>query len=340
MFKINNRLLWPFVVFLGGIIIFALESVHSAVDRSPFPFQTKFPDNYPTIEQLKFDTISQGEVKGEDLLGQAVLIVFFDAGCANCTAKLPTFEKIRKTFESEGVTFIGMSSTGGGISSVARNYGFEWIWAKNSPGIRPKIQAHKSFESFLFDRTGKIAYRFPIEGKDWKLHLEIGLGAVLERALDLSDLPQAFVGSQICGMCHPKELAHWESTAHANGYLTLITSNNTNRIECHSCHVTGEQGRGARPWQRTPKELQEVGCEECHGPGGPHRTKPFPQASLYSSKEESCKRCHDPGLAGCSASWDEPKWDYATALKAISHGTPIRTSEVKTSNAKKETNTE
>lgn len=333
MSKTISMFSWRFVVLLSVILVAAVEAVFCAAPKSSFPFQTQFPENYPTIEQLRFDSVSQGDVKGEDLLGQAVLIVFFDPGCSKCTSKLPTFEKIRKTFESEGVTFIGMSSSGGGITNIAKNYGYEWIWAKNSPGMRPKLQAHKSFESFLFDRTGKIAYRFPIDEKDWKLHLEIGLGSVLERALDLSDISQGFVGSQICGMCHPKEYAEWANTPHANAYQTLVSSNNTNRMECHSCHVTGEQGRGTRPWQRTPKELQEIGCEECHGPGGPHRTKPFPQASLYSSKEESCKRCHDPGLAGCSSSWDEPKWDYATALKAAVHATAPQASESKTSNA-------
>jgi hypothetical protein len=336
----NGRLLWQSTVFVAVVLVFTLETVFSAGGKSSFPFQTEFPDTFPTIDQLKFDSLSQGEVKGEDFLGQAVLIVFFEPGCSKCTSKLPTFEKIRKTFESEGVTFIGMSSSGGGISSIAKSYGYEWVWAKNSTGLRPKLGAHKSFESFLFDRTGKIAYRFPIDERDWKLHLEIGLGSVLERALDLSDVSQAFVGSQVCGMCHPKELAQWENSPHANAYQTLVASSNINRVECHSCHVTGEQGRGSRPWQKTPKELQEIGCEECHGPGGPHRTKPFPQASLYSSKEESCKRCHDPALAGCSESWKEPKWDYATALKAVAHGaaTPS-TPETKPSNAKIEATT-
>lgn len=322
----QSRSLWQFkAVLCGFVLVVALGMVHSEGEKSPLSFQTKFRDDFPTIDQLRFDTVDNTTVKGEELVGQAVLLVFFEPGCSKCTSKLPTFDKIRKTFESEGVTFIGMSSSGSGISGIAKTNKYDWIWAKNSTGMRPKLDAHKPFESFLFDRTGKIAYRFPINDKDWKIHLEIGLGAVLNRALDLSDIPQAFVGSQVCGMCHPKELAQWETTPHANAYQTLVASGNTNRAECHSCHVSGEQGRGTRPWQRTPKELQEIGCEECHGPGGPHRTKPFEQASLYSTKEESCKRCHDETLAGCSKSWDEPKWDYAASLKAVAHGTAAAT---------------
>ncbi len=325
MYKMSSRSLWQLVIIAGIVSVFALESVHSAVQKNSQPFQTKFADTFPTVEQLRFDTVSGGSVKGEELLGQAVLIVFFEPGCPKCTAKLPTFEKIRKTFEAEGVTFIGMSSSGGGIAGIAKNHGYDWVWATNSAGMRPKLEAHKAFEAFLFDRTGKIAYRFPIDERNWKLHLEIGLGAVLGRALDLSDMNPAFVGSGVCGMCHPKEMAQWESSPHSGSYQALMSARKNNTKECNSCHVTGEQGLKTRSMQSTSKDLQEVGCEECHGPGGPHRTKPYAQASLYSTKEESCKRCHDAALAGCAASWKEPKWDFTTALKAVSHDTPVST---------------
>lgn len=316
---ISLRFRW--LVLFAIVMAVGLEAVHSAMDRRPLPFQVQFPDNFPTLDTLQFVDLNQKPIKGEELLGQAVLVVFFDPGCSKCTVKLPTIDKIRETFSEEGITVIGMSSSGGGIRNIASQYPMPWIWATNSPGIKHKLQSGKTFELFLFDRTGKIAYKFNTDHRNWKLHLELGIGAVVERALDLSDLPNEFVGSQVCGVCHQEEYKQWEQTAHAIGYDTLVQSKNTNRPECHSCHVTGEIGRSKRPWQQTPKELQEIGCEECHGPGGPHRTRPFAEGHLYSTKEESCKRCHDVEAAGCVASWPEPKWDYATALKKVAHGT-------------------
>lgn len=314
------------------VLFLTLDAANSANEKGTFPFQTKFAEAFPTIEQLTFKSVSQGEIKGEALLGQAVVIVCFEPGCAGCVNKLATLEKIRKTFESDGVTFIALSSSGEGIMSIANQNGYAWVWALNSTSLRPKLDAHRAFEIFLFDRTGKIVYRFPTDDRNLMLHLEIGLYQVLAKAVDLSNVAQGFIGSQSCGMCHPNELAQWSTTPHAKAYQTLVTSGGADRKECNSCHVTGEQGRVKHPWAKTPPDFQAIGCEECHGPGGPHRSKPFPEANLYSSKEESCKRCHNPGLAGCSTSWKEPKWDYATTLKAIAHGTTAPASDIKTSN--------
>jgi thiol-disulfide isomerase/thioredoxin len=297
------------------------ETLQAAGKKNSLPFQTKFPDDFPTVEQLRFVDISNKDNKGEEYLGQAILVIFFDPGCAKCIAKLPTIEKIRKTFESEGVVFVGMSSSGSGIRNIASNYPYPWVWATNSPGLKHLLHSGKTFELFLYDRTGKIAYRFGTESKNWKLHLELGLGSVLERALDLSDLPSDFVGSQVCGVCHPKEYDLWKETAHAGSYEVVVKPGMPMRTDCVKCHVTGGHEKSTKPFQQTSKELQEVGCEECHAPGGPHRTKPHLNAQLYSSKEESCVRCHNAELAGCSKDWKEPKWDYAAALKIIAHAT-------------------
>ncbi len=330
LFKINGGLWWRLSILIVVVQFFTLDSVHSEGEKSTAPFQTKFAETFPTLDQLSFSSISRGEIKGQDLLGQAVVIVFFEPGCPGCVAKLPTLEEIRGKFAPDEITLIAMASYGQGFAGIAQQYGYDWIWANTTNKIRPKLDAHRAFEVFLFDRTGKIAYRFPTEDRDMKLHIEIALYAILGKSLDMSDIPQAFAGSQSCGMCHPKELAHWESTPHARAYQALVASNSAKRGECRSCHVTGEQGPAKHPWQIIPNRLQEVGCEECHGPGGPHRKKPYAQASLYSSREESCKRCHEPSLAGCSTSWGEPKWDYATSLGAVGHGTAAPVSNIQT----------
>jgi thiol-disulfide isomerase/thioredoxin len=309
---------WPGCALLAATL-FLGTAIGGAASAADLPFQSQFSPSFPTIDQLKFGTLAGGELKGEDLLGQAVVIVFFEPECGGCVKKLPTFEKIRSTFKSDGVTFIGMSSSGGGIASAAKRVGYDWVWATNSTSLRPKLEAHRAFEIFLFDRSGTILYRIPIDDKDWDLHLAAGLGAVLGRSLDFSEVPQNFVGSQVCGMCHAAELTHWEGTAHAHAYQTMSASNQGGKAECVSCHVTGERGVEKREWRDTPEKHREVGCEECHGPGGPHRKQAFSQADLYSYQEQSCKRCHEPLVAECSTSWEEPKWDFATALQAISH---------------------
>lgn len=302
--------------------IFSLGAVPAA--GRDLPFQSSFPEDFPTLDQLKFLDISQKTIQGEDFLGKPVVVIFFDPGCGKCTGKLPTVEKIRKNFSSEGVTVMGLSSKGGGVRGISTSYP-EWIWVTNSPGIKHKLHSSRTMEAFVFDRLGQAAFRVPIDGSEWKTYLELGLGAVSERALDLSDMPHGFSGSDVCGMCHRPEYDQWKSTDHAKGYEALVESNNLHRPECHSCHVTAEQGRAERPWpvtgrgQLTPKAFQEIGCEECHGPGGPHRTKPFAEGHLYGTKEESCVRCHDAKAAGCSTDW-KGEWNYAEYLKKVVHG--------------------
>ncbi|MCG3197915.1 MAG: redoxin domain-containing protein [Candidatus Omnitrophica bacterium] len=303
-----------------------------AAGKRDLPFQSNFPDDFPTVDQLKFLDISKQTLKGEEFLGKPVLVIFFDPGCGKCTGKLPTIEKIRKNFSSEGVTVLGLSSKGGGLGSVSSSYP-EWIWVTNSPGIKHKLQSSRTMEAFVFDRLGQVAFRVPIDGSEWKTYLELGLGAVSERALDLSDMPHGFAGSDVCGMCHRAEYDQWKSTPHARGYEVLVETNNLHRPECHSCHVTAEQGRAERPWpvtargQLTPKEFQEIGCEECHGPGGPHRTKPFAEGHLYSTKEESCLRCHNAEVAGCAKDW-KTEWNYSEYLKQVAHGAGSTTRSV------------
>jgi hypothetical protein len=295
------------------LLLAGLGAVHSASDLKKLPFQTEFPSDFPTIDQLQFADLSKQPVKGEDFLGQAVIMVFFDPGCGKCTSKLPEIEKIRETFKEEGVKVIGLSSTGGGLSGIAGNHQLDWFWATNSPTIKKKLQSTKIFEIFVFDRLGRAAYRFTSVdlNPNWKTHLDLALGSVVERALDLSDMPRPFVGSQVCGMCHRKEFDQWASTPHASSMETLNKKMSASKPDCRACHITGEAGRTQAARRGTPTELQEVGCEECHGPGGPHRTKPFAEKELYSTKEASCVRCHDEK--------NSPNFNYADALKKVAH---------------------
>lgn len=299
------------VVLLAG-----LQAFSASQRRYTLPFQDTFPPDYPTIDQLKFAELGGGNFNGDQLLGQAVMVIFFDPGCSKCTSKLPAIEKLRSMFDADGVVALGLSSSGGGLRNVSTRIGNKWRWITNSPGIKAKLQGKKSMEIFLFDPTGQIAYRFGTDGGSWEVQVQLGLAAVTNRALDLSGLPgdlshEGFVGSLVCGMCHKEELAQWETTPHAHAYQTLVDSGDTDKVDCHSCHVTGEKGLEQRPWQMTPRELQEIGCESCHGPGGPHRREPHPWAATFSTAESSCVLCHDQE--------NSPDFNYEEYLKKVVH---------------------
>jgi hypothetical protein len=65
-----------------------------------------------------------------------------------------------------------------------------------------------------------------------------------------------YVGSAVCGSCHPAELAAWQATPHARASARLAAVPR----RCYACHGTGDAPAGAAYWP-------EVGCEACHGAG-------------------------------------------------------------------------
>ena len=66
-----------------------------------------------------------------------------------------------------------------------------------------------------------------------------------------------WTGSAACGACHPKELAAWQATPHAN---TRARFEGKPQAACLGCHGTGDAPAGAAV-------AVEVGCEACHGAG-------------------------------------------------------------------------
>ncbi|MCA9423982.1 MAG: redoxin domain-containing protein [Candidatus Omnitrophica bacterium] len=295
--------------------------------ENELPVEVLPPEGFPTIEEIKIQTIDGTEIPGEDLLGQAVAVVFLKPTCGKCTMKLPGVDKSFQTFKDEGFTVVAVSSAGDkeALAPVAQRYGYDWIWAQNSGEIKKQLDNHVAFQIVIFDMAGVPRFRIDENDADWKVHLELCIGAAIERALDLSAFPQAYVGSPICGLCHMQEWEQWLGTAHAHSMDSLRKRQNQYKLECVVCHVTGEAGKDVRPWRMTPRELQSVGCEECHGPGGPHRTVPYPGAEIHSTEESSCVRCHDEE--------NSPNWDYETYLAKVVHqgGSEASESEVESS---------
>jgi len=99
-----------------------------------------------------------------------------------------------------------------------------------------------------------------------------------------------WTGSSACGACHPKELAAWQTTPHAQTRAHLET-------RCLACHATGEAPAG-------PAIAVEVGCEACHGAGAAYapddvmRDKPLSRAlgladlSTPALRAALCASCH------------------------------------------------
>jgi hypothetical protein len=136
-----------------------------------------------------------------------------------------------------------------------------------------------------------------------------------------------FVGAETCGECHTKAYAHWKTTGHARGTISIQQGragqegdyiSRIHDAECVACHVTGwdprEVVRYRSGWvdEDTTPHLAGQQCENCHGPGGRHSElerllaagdpavsqadadhwRNFAQLSIDTSLD-LCVRCHD-----------------------------------------------
>jgi len=80
-----------------------------------------------------------------------------------------------------------------------------------------------------------------------------------------------YVGMSVCGQCHAREYAQWQTTAHARAWRTLVDQHKESTPECVPCHVTGFQGPGGFRTADDGIRLGNVQCEACHGMGTQHR---------------------------------------------------------------------
>jgi len=109
-----------------------------------------------------------------------------------------------------------------------------------------------------------------------------------------------WTGSAACGSCHPKQLAAWQATPHAN---TRARFEGKPPAACLGCHGTGDAPAGAAI------EVA-VGCEACHGAGAAYaaddvmRDRPvavalglvdFAQPKLRTA---TCNGCHQRRTKG------------------------------------------
>ncbi len=157
----------------------------------------------------------------------------------------------------------------------------------------------------------------------------------------------AYVGAEVCGMCHKtekagKQLVIWKASAHSQAYETLKTAKadsiakakgiSTNAVlaeACLKCHVSGYNIDASL---KGPKFKIEDGvqCETCHGPGADYKTLKIMKDKkeaianglhFYNTDEERialCKTCHNSE----SPTFDEKTANFTEMWDKIKHVIP------------------
>jgi hypothetical protein len=115
--------------------------------------------------------------------------------------------------------------------------------------------------------------------------------------------PLTFVGKEGCQTCHPREYEHWQTTAHARAYDTLLKKDKTSDPSCLACHTTD---RGYP--KNANSRFENVQCEACHGPAKGH---PDSRKDLQNVDEDDCRQCHNPT--------NSPNFNYDKYVKKIIH---------------------
>ncbi len=119
---------------------------------------------------------------------------------------------------------------------------------------------------------------------------------------------RGYSGSEVCGVCHERELETWMLTRHASAFDTLVRHGADADPECVGCHVVGYGSTGGFEISPHSDWLEDVGCESCHGQGGPHLSPDFLANGSYA---EACLACHDQKHT--------LGFEYASFLPSISH---------------------
>lgn len=144
----------------------------------------------------------------------------------------------------------------------------------------------------------------------------------------------SFVGTKMCGSCHPAALMVWDKSKHAGAWKTLEDAASGKLVhkttgkprygwpttaypDCVGCHVVGYgQKSGFVSAAKTP-HLTDVGCETCHGAGSRHVDA---QLGKIGKDEGKLGRC-DPALCTACHNFEQsPTFDYAERWKKIQHG--------------------
>ena len=99
-----------------------------------------------------------------------------------------------------------------------------------------------------------------------------------------------------CDYCHPKEVAQWNKTDHAQAFATLVKAKHDKDPSCVGCHIVGFlQAGGTRDMTMVHGQFANVGCESCHGPSALHvRSIDKKQGTVRAVAPVVCLGCHTP----------------------------------------------
>jgi cytochrome c551/c552 len=117
-----------------------------------------------------------------------------------------------------------------------------------------------------------------------------------------------WIGSAKCGSCHPKQLAAWLATPHAQTAKRFATKPES---KCLACHGTGDAPAGTAI-------AVEVGCEACHGAGAAYaeddimRSPPVARALGLADTTNRTKLC-----LTCHARQTKAKFDEAAPVHPV-----------------------
>jgi len=276
---------------------------------------------YPAAPELGVISMSTGErLETRDLEGRAAIVIFFLHTCPHCHHALASIKTTLESIPSEQrprLIAISLQNAPGAIRQSMKELGLDYF----DPYLDPGQKAADRWGItggvpvvIILDEHARIRHR----STGWEDHRDPGIvklktskaaGTRVPMLLD----PKGYSGNDVCGVCHEKEYATWQYTAHATAFDTLVAHTANRRTDCIGCHVVGFEEPGGYNFQRQPVHLENVGCESCHGRGGPHLTPNFvPKAEDGTSDyQQVCATCHNPKHS--------LGFDYSTFHPRISH---------------------
>lgn len=93
------------------------------------------------------------------------------------------------------------------------------------------------------------------------------------------EIPNTYVGNQVCAACHKYEYHVWKCSQHA----VPFKKQDREPEDCLECHGTG--------FGFITPDDNRIGCEACHGPGKHHSV--FPKSKGYGNVSSTkCRACH------------------------------------------------
>jgi peroxiredoxin len=280
---------------------------------------------YPDAPELGVIAMSSGErLETKDLEGQAAIVIFFLHTCPHCHHALASIKTTLESIPAEQrprLVAISLQNTPGAVRQSMKELGLDYF----DPYLDPGQKAAERWGVtggvpvvIVLDKESRIRHR----STGWNDQRDPGM--VKMKAAKAADAripmlldPKGYSGNDVCGVCHEKEYATWQYTAHATAFDTLVTHTANRRTDCIGCHVVGFEEPGGYDFKRQAIHLENVGCESCHGRGGPHLTPNFvPNAEDAEDGtrdfEQVCATCHNPKHS--------LGFDYASFHSRISHG--------------------